>query len=64
MDRRPCERMVVVDSERVQPEERGLLQVLHERSQSLLTGQGSLSGPGTRLRRGHPVGALRDAAKR
>lgn len=56
--------MVVVDSERVQPEERGLLQVLHERSQSLRTGQGSLSGPGTRLRRGHPVGALRDAAKR
>lgn len=56
--------MAVVDSERVQPEERGLPQVLHERSQSLRTGQGSLSRPGARLCRGHPVGAFRDAAKR
>lgn len=64
VDRKPCGRVANVDSERVQPEERRLWQILHEWSHPVRDGERPLPGPSTRLCGRHPLGTFRDASER
>lgn len=64
VDRDPRAGLGDVGCQRVQPEGRGLPEVLHERSCALCAGQRLLPRAGPRLRWGHLVGASGDPAER